>query len=182
MDTDFFLIQRMKKGDDTAIDEFVRKYYPDILKYCWYHLGGNSCAEDLTQETFEKFFRSFPEYQHYGKAKNYLYVIAGNLCKNFYKKETPVPLEEISGQEEDIANAAGERVDLERALGNMPEEYREVLLFYSFQGLKQKEIADVLGIGLPLVKYRLQKAREYLKASIGEEDVHGLAKTKGRKN
>ena len=38
MDPDLLLLQRMKRGDDAAIEEFVRKYYPKILQYCHYHL------------------------------------------------------------------------------------------------------------------------------------------------
>ena len=44
-----------------------------------------SLAEDLTQETFEHFFQSLSLYRHEEKVKNYLYTIAGNLCKDNYK-------------------------------------------------------------------------------------------------
>lgn len=80
MDQDMFLIKKMKAGNQDAITDFVQKYYPAILKYCQYHLFKNDLAEDLTQETFERFFRNFNQYQHYGKALNYLYVIARNVC------------------------------------------------------------------------------------------------------
>lgn len=86
MDTDFLLIRKMRQGDEEAIDLFVRKYYPDIFRYCRYHCFDTEYAEDLTQETFVRFFEKFAEYHHFGKAKNYLYTIAGNLCKDYYKK------------------------------------------------------------------------------------------------
>ena len=86
MNSDSILIWRMKKGDEKSVDEFVRKYYDRILQYFRLRISDFGQAEDLTQETFEKFFRSFGEYRHYGKAINYLYVIAGNTCKDFYKK------------------------------------------------------------------------------------------------
>ena len=79
MDADFILIHKMRNGDEAAIETFVRKYYPSILRYCRYHTWDTQQAEDLTQETFERFFRSFPTYLHTGKLANYLYVIAGNL-------------------------------------------------------------------------------------------------------
>lgn len=66
MDADFLLICRMKNGDDQAIDAFVRKYYPPILRYCHLHIKDHGYAEDMTQEVFAKFFRTLNQYQHYG--------------------------------------------------------------------------------------------------------------------
>ena len=86
MDADFLLLHRMRHGDDQAIEDFVRKYYPMILRYCQLHIQDLGYAEDLTQETFARFFRTLNQYQHYGKAANYLYVIAGNLCRDHHKK------------------------------------------------------------------------------------------------
>ena len=60
MDADFLLVRRMKQGDDGAFDTFVRKYYGEVLKYCRFHCFDALSAEDLTQETFLKFFANLP--------------------------------------------------------------------------------------------------------------------------
>ena len=93
MDTDFLLVMKMKQGDEEAFDKFVRKYYGEILKYCKYHCFDTEYAMDLAQETFLHFFTSLSEYRYKGKTKNYLYTIAGNLCKNYYKKNKEAPME-----------------------------------------------------------------------------------------
>ena len=54
------------------------------------------------------------------------------------------------------------RIDIERALEQLPEEIKEIVILFFFQGLKQKEIADLLNIKLSLVKYRVSKAKELL--------------------
>lgn len=54
--SDFLLIRKMKQGDDTAFDLFVHKYYQEILNYCHYHCFDKAYAQDLTQETFVRFF------------------------------------------------------------------------------------------------------------------------------
>lgn len=87
MDADFLLIQKMKLGDEQAVENFVNKYYPRILKYCCLHIQDYGYAEDIAQETFELFFSKLKEYKHYGKALNYLYVIASNQCKKHYGKK-----------------------------------------------------------------------------------------------
>lgn len=64
MNTDFLLIQRLKWGDEEAFDVFVRKYYGSILIYCNYHCPDSSYAEDLTQETFVRFFENLYSYRY----------------------------------------------------------------------------------------------------------------------
>ena len=171
MEGDFFLIQKMKYGDEKALEQFVQKYYPLILSYCRYRLGQKELAEDLTQETFERFFRSFPAYRHEGKLPNYLYVIAGNLCRDAAKKKKEWPAEELYMEEEGRLNTAEEDMDLREGIRKLPEELKEAVLLYYFQDLKLKEVAGILGIGLPLVKYRLRRAKALLKEYLSEEDA-----------
>ena len=171
MDADFLLLHRMKHGDDQAIEDFVRKYYPMILRYCHLHIQDTGYAEDLTQETFVRFFRTLNQYQHYGKAANYLYVIAGNLCRDYHKKPEVIPMEELPEQPVNQMEALDLRMDVHRALEQLSPELREVTILYFFQELKQKEIARILGISLPLVKYRIRRAKELLEQLLGKEDA-----------
>lgn len=64
MDQDFLLVRKMKQGDEEAMELFVRRYYPQILKYCSFHCGDTQQAEDLTQETFLRFFRALAGYAY----------------------------------------------------------------------------------------------------------------------
>lgn len=170
MDKDFFLIRKMKSGNEEAMEYFVRQYYPLILKYCRYHIKDREYAKDITQETFERFFGRLPEYRYNGKDVNYLYVIAGNLCKNFYQKKTEMIMEELPEQEENPMEEIPEKLDVETAVGRLPDELSEVVILYYFQGIKLKEIAKILEIGLPLVKYRMKKAKEQLRMILGREE------------
>lgn len=176
MDADLFTIRKMKQGDDAAFDAFVRKYYGDILKYCTFHCADRKEAEDLTQETFVRFFAKLSEYRHVGKAKNYLYTIAANLCKNAFAKRAPLTAEEetleaLSERAADAENATTTHLLLEWALGELPPEQREVVVLHYYQGLKLREIAEILEIGLPLVKYRLRQAKLRLSELIGKEET-----------
>lgn len=170
MDSDFLLIQKMKSGDDTAIELFVHKYYPKILQYCHLHIRDYNDAEDLTQETFERFFRTFGEYQHYGKAVNYLYVIAANRCKDYYKSNREILVEKVPDKPMDYINDYVRRIDIENALNMLPDELREAAILFFCQEMKQKEIAKILGISLPLVKYRIRRAREQLSEYLKKEE------------
>ena len=171
MDSDFLLLHRMRHGNDQAIEDFVRKYYPRVLRYCHLHIQDLGYAEDLTQETFARFFRTLHQYQHYGKAANYLYVIAGNLCRDHHKRPVEILMEELPEQLVYQMEALNLRMDVHQALEQLSPELREVTILYFFQELKQKEIAKILGIGLPLVKYRIRRAKELLEQLIGKEDA-----------
>lgn len=162
----------MKQGDEQAFDQFVYKYYQDILKYCLYHCNDHEYAQDLTQETFVSFFGKLSEYQYRGKTKNYLYTIAHNLCKNFYKKRKDIALDsfqfEMIDQGRDENEDFEKRMMLEWALTKIPEEYREVIILYYFEEIKLKDIARILNISLSLVKYRLRQAKLQLKKLLRE--------------
>ena len=168
MDRDFLLVQKMRMGDEKAIEIFVEKYYPRILSYCQVHIGDHGYAEDMTQETFERFFRSLKQYRHYGKAANYLYVIAANTCHDYHRKHKEIVTETMPEQADTRADNAEERLDVQMAFKRLPEEVREVAVLYFLQEQKQKDIAVMLGIGLPLVKYRIRRARELLAGYLGD--------------
>lgn len=177
MDADFILIRRMKSGNDEAFDIFVHKYYAEILRYCSYHCTDIKYAEDITQETFLRFFENLSKYHYKNKTKNYLYTIAGNLCKNFNKKKKEIVIEEeqIEGKNElreRPMDAIINKLTIEWALMQLPDEFQQVIILHYIQGLKLKEIADMLQIGLPLVKYRLKKAKTKLQTIVREEGIY----------
>ena len=63
------------------------------------------------------------------------------------------------------------RIDIERALEQLPEEIKGSVILFFFQELKQKEIADLLNIKLSLVKYRVSKAKELLAKQLEVEKL-----------
>ncbi|MCM1144936.1 MAG: RNA polymerase sigma factor [Blautia sp.] len=185
MQQDFLLVRKMQNGDDEAMDVFVRKYYPQILQYCRYHCVDRDSAQDMTQEVFERFFRNLVSYRQNGKALQYLYTIARNLCIDQTRKKREIPVADMEGMEaggrlgsagagECLGTArveAGEylgtarveeKVVIEAALERLPGELREIVILHYFQELGLKEAAKILQISLPLAKYRIRRAREML--------------------
>lgn len=162
MISDFLLIQKIRNGDNRAGNEFVKKYYPLIYQYCFLHIHDRDCAEDMTQETFVRFFEAVMNRTDIAKVKSYLYRVAGNTVKNYYRKKKELLLEKLPDTVENNAADIEVRLDIERVVARLPDEIREITILFFFQGLKQKEISDLLGIKLSLVKYRVSKAKELL--------------------
>lgn len=170
MDNDFLLIRKMKNGSEQAMDLFVAQYYNKILRYCYFHCDDRAHAEDLTQETFARFFEALAKYQHMGKAINFLYVIARNLCTDFHNKKKEIITEYFPDPGENPTEAVEMRLDMKQALENLPEEIREVVILHYFQDYSLREVSSIMNIGLPLTKYRIKKAKAQLSVLLGKED------------
>ena len=165
------MIHRMRNGDEAAIESFVLKYYPAIFRYCYYRAGDRSQGEDLTQETFYRFFKSFPNYYHKDKLVNYLYSIAGNLCRDYWRSEQNknTQLDETTYSFAEDLDIDG-KVDIERASLKLPNELQNVIYMHFFLEMKLTEIAEAEGISLSLVKYRLKRGKELMKKALSEEE------------
>lgn len=170
MDLDFLTVLQIKKGNTQAGEKLIRKYYPEILRYCFLHLSDRTYAEDMTQETFVRFFTSLERYQPRGQVKNYLYTIAANLCRDYYKKIRELPVEELPEQLTEPIPRAEEKLDVSAALGRLPMELQQVVILYFFRDFSQKEIAGILKISPTLVRRRLERAKEQLRVFLEEEE------------
>lgn len=181
VDTDFVLIRRMKQGSQEAFEMFVRKYYGDVLAYCGCRCFDRGQAEDVTQEVFVRFFSGLSRYDHRGKAKNYLFTVAGNLCRDEMRKRRDIQMETVEelekaakrqvAGEDDKYDAVVDSLVIRRALSQLPDELREVMALRYFADMKVREIAEILHIKVPLVKYRLRKGREKMKEMCCDEET-----------
>lgn len=176
MQQDFLLVWKMKNGDEEAMDLFVRKYYAKILQYCQYHCPDRDAAQDLTQETFVRFFAALASYRHNGRSLNYLYTIARNLCIDWGRKRREYLFLEDEGEQKSTEEAGKDEMEqfdqklyLESALKKLPDELREAVVLHYFHELSLRETAGILQIGLPLVKYRVKRAKELLRAELEQE-------------
>lgn len=169
MISDFFLVQKIRNGDSCAAGLFVEKYYSAIYQYCFLHIRDRECAEDMAQETFVRFFEALMKGTDIRKIKSYLYRIAGNIIKNDYRKKKEILNEDLQDTAVGDLTETEIRMDIERALARLPEDIRETAILFFFQGLKQKEISDLLNIKVSLVKYRVSKAKELLAKQLEVE-------------
>lgn len=167
--TEEYLLRQVLSGDKDALDKLVRRYYDSIYAYCYHHINDKQMAEDLCQDTFVSMLEHIGEYKNYHKFLNYLYVIAGNKCKDFYKKRKPFYLDEVPenvGKKEFQKSELEERFVMKELVMHLPEELREVIILRFYQELKFQDIARILQISNSLVKYRVKKAISYLQAEM----------------
>jgi len=150
-------------------------FYARILRYLT-RLVGPDDAEDVSQEVFSKISRSLGEFR--GEALSaWVYRIATNAATDRMRQKTvhPAPVEdEDAALADPVASVEqqsirGEMSECVRGLTNeLPDNYRTVLILSEIEGLKDAEIAEVVGATLQAVKIRLHRARTRLREIMEE--------------
>lgn len=165
MITDEELIKQIRAGDEEAADILVKRYYTDILRYCKRHIIDQNLAEDATQETFYRVFRSLMRYQDKERFRAWLYMIARNICIDENRKQkNTIPLEsEDIGKESSEIHQIENSDEIEQLLSVLPEEQREAILLYFEDELTYKEIGKILGIPARTVQSRVKNGIKAIK-------------------
>lgn len=145
-----------------------KKYYRDIYTYCFCRVEDRQTAQDLTQEVFLRFLQNLDSYEHTGKLKNYLYVTAGNLIKDHYRKRKEDVWEDEKIQQTADKLSAGtenisDRLTLQEIIRGLPELERELILLRYYQNLHLGEIARIVSMPVSTVRYRLKQAEISIK-------------------
>jgi RNA polymerase sigma-70 factor (ECF subfamily) len=175
------LIKDILSGDTDAFADIVDRYKSRVFTMAYRMLSSREEAEDVSQETFIKIYRSLKTYDA-GRTKfsTWVYRITYNLCIDYLRKrKEAAPLEEdilaaSSGTPEEITEARDSAVRLHQAVQNLPEEYRVPLMLFHFQGLSYQEICRVLNVPMSIVKNRLFRARKLLREKLDGGEGSGM--------
>jgi RNA polymerase sigma-70 factor (ECF subfamily) len=162
------LYHLFKNGDEKAFEALYLRYSAEIFNYALKLLGNRDLAEDVLEETFIRLFQS--NLSETGKLKNWLYRVATNLSyksmrKRKYEIETSeTTLEHLKRSPPDdriILN-----IQVRGTLMKIPEKQRTVVVLKFYQGMKYREIADLLGCPLGTVKTRMHEGLKKLRSIL----------------
>lgn len=174
------LMWRVKLDDDaSAFAGLVSRWERPIQRLCFRMTGDVHRAQDLTQTAFTRVFARRAQWEPTGKFSTFLWRVALNLCHDDNRRQQrrgEFSLEAMT--EPGAAEADGFAADgpspsaqlesselgelVRRALAELPEPYREVVVLRHYEGLKFREIAEVLNVPEGTVKTRLTRALEQL--------------------
>ncbi|MDU6854467.1 MAG: RNA polymerase sigma factor [Zhenhengia sp.] len=141
--------------------------YEKIYKYCYFKVKNRHLAEDLTQETFLKFFIQHT-YISRGKPLAYLYTIAKNLCTDSYKKLAVDNLDEVE-MKESMFEVLERNITLEEAVRSLSQELQEIIMLRFVNELSMAEISKITGISRFSIHRKINKALRQLKVILREE-------------
>lgn len=141
----------------------IEEQYDKIYKYCYFKVHNIHLAEDLTQETFLRYFAQ-NSYINRGKQLAYLYTIARNLCTDYYRKRKTeeLPAEVADNLIENVEN----NLYLQMAVEKLPEEMQELILLHYVNGLTGREISEITGLSRTAIYRREKEALKRLKKML----------------
>ena len=149
----------------------IEQQYDKLLRYCYMKLRDRALAEDLTQETFIKFFES-KDYHSIGKEMAYLYTIARNLCIDYFRKhkdelieDLPTKIQEMPESRDKVEDIV-DRISIEQALDSLTADEREAVVFRFSGELSVEDIAKSMDISRFAVRRRISSALEKLRKEM----------------
>lgn len=155
--------------NEEKVEDLIRRYYSDIYKYCFFHLGNREIAEDITQEVFLKFLKSLDSYREYGKLKNYLYVVAKNTIRDFQRKKYEITEEpEVEASCDGALDNIPLQIDIWREIQMLDSLDKELIILRYYQNFKVKDIAQIVNIPPSTVGYKIKKIEKILKNRLGD--------------
>jgi RNA polymerase sigma factor (sigma-70 family) len=176
--TDYELLAgRLRRGDRTAAEELVDRYYERIYLFMRAVGHDRQISEDLTQETFLRAWYHIGQLRD-GKALNgWLFRIAGNVSRLHWRRRKDVGTTGVDGLElplggpDGLEGASGqeEAVRLRKAVARLPRKLRQAIVLHYIEQLTISEAADAAGVRQGTLKSRLNRALEALRKQIGEQ-------------
>ena len=167
---------------DRQLTEAMNTYGDYLLCLIYTYVHDWQIAEDLTQDTFIRYYHSHAKFRGQASVKTYLYRIAVNVCHDYlaswkYKKivvtELFQKLLKTTTTPETKFIEKDQQLHLVTAIENLPRKYKEVLVLFHFVELTLEEVSQVLALPINTVKTRLRRARQMLGVTLiegGEAD------------
>jgi RNA polymerase sigma-70 factor (ECF subfamily) len=182
MQVDPALVRAVQRGEKGAMDDLIRGTYTDVYALCRRLLGDPADAADATQEVYVRVVKSVLGFRGEAAFGTWLHRVTVTVCMTMLRKRGDVRARgqsagTVDAVFDDLASGdsspedRAELADLARrtakALAELPEETREIVVLRDVQGLSTKETAEMLGITEVAVKVRLHRAHARLRELVG---------------
>lgn len=147
----------------------IEEQYDKIYRYCYFKLYDKQLAQDITQETFLRFYRQGLSLDS-NKELPYLYTIAKNLCVDSFRKKNAESFEDVTEEitydptEDWISN-----MDLRMVISKLPQEEQELIFLRYVNEIEVTTICRITGFSRFAVYRRLTKALKWLKDELKKE-------------
>jgi RNA polymerase sigma-70 factor (ECF subfamily) len=176
-------IRLAQQGNAEAFERLYQLHSRRVYSLCLRMVSNTAEAEDLTQEAFLQLFRKIATFRGESAFSTWLHRLAVNVVLMRLRKKTAIvssldemtePDEESSGPRRDFGGPdlrlAGsiDRMNLQRAIEQLPAGYKSVFVLHDMQGYEHNEIAEIMGCSIGNSKSQLHKARMRLRELLHE--------------
>lgn len=174
-DADRQLVARCLRHEPGAFDELYARYAPRVYSLACRMTGSPTTGEDLLQDIFLLVYRKLGGFKGEAALGTWVYRLAANCCVD-YLRSRHHRLDQVSDVIDEEAPPRGhagrmnaERLDLERAISQLPPGYRAAFVLHDVEGYDHREIAAMLGIAEGTSKSQVHKARMRMRALLSVE-------------
>ena len=173
---DLELVERCRQGDLGAFEEVYRTHSRRLYGVAVRMLGNPADAEDMLQEIFLAAHRKLESFRGESALGTWLYRLAVNLCLDYLRSRTGRAIHMTDALDDEpaltdagsrgLADRAVTRMDLERAMAQLPEGCRTAFVLHDVQGLEHREVGEIMGIAEGTSKSQVHKARMRLRTLL----------------
>lgn len=168
--SDELLMRAVQGGDLDALGELFERHHRPVFQFLSRTTGDPASAEDLVQEVFVRILKYRHTFDPGARFETWLFRIARNARADHFRKRQPsAPVDdalEVAAVAPGPAAQLEQAIDvrqLERALSQLPDEPRELLVLARYHGMPYDRIAELLGIEVGAVKVRVHRAMKQLR-------------------
>jgi len=187
MISDYELIQRFIKGEQSCFDILIRRHKNKVFAYISLYIRDQALAEDLFQDTFMKVIQSVKagKYQDNGKFISWVMRIAHNLIIDHFRRMKQMNTVSNDDYESDLFNSkrfAEATIeddmikrqilkDVRKMISMLPDDQREVVILRHYAGLSFKEIADITDVSINTALGRMRYALINMRKLMEEKQI-----------
>ncbi len=158
---------RLEDGCSETVETLYEIYREPLYKFIFRYTGDQQLSIDVVQDTFEKLLKSRHYSPEKGKFKTYLFQIAYNTMATKLKRRKKLwSLLPFLASDSSVAISVDEKISVQKAVQQLPELQRAVILLTYYHDLTQKETAEILEVPVGTVKSRLHHAMKKLKKDL----------------
>src|SRR6187200_2517090 len=183
MNEDSDLVAAAQRGDRDALDRLLRRHYDRIHAVCRRIAGSTRDADDAAQEALIRIVRAIDRFDGRASFSTWSYRIATNAALDELRKRSRRPQLHVVGDDgrasgvepaDDLAQrrveAVVDRMSIDAALAELPEEFRVPVVMRDVGDLDYAEIAEALSVPIGTVKSRIARGRRMLLERLGNRD------------
>jgi RNA polymerase sigma-70 factor (ECF subfamily) len=151
-----------------AFEALLAAYQDKVFRLSYSMLGDRAQAEDAAQESFLRIWKALDRYRGESALGTWIFSIARNVClTSISKRARSAPIDDADRSKPDPPDR---QPDIVRMVGQLPDNYRQVVMLFYMQDRSYEEVARLLDLPVGTVKTHLHRARQQLATMVKEAD------------
>jgi len=166
------LVRRCQHGSAESFEALYRLHVGAVYALCWRMSGDANRANELTQDVFVRAWKALPTFRGESSVGTWLHRIAFNVVREDQRStsrrrarvvESDEIVERVSPSNDGRGVSEDERIDLERAIAQLPPRARNALILHDIHGYRCREVAELTGSATGTIQAHLHRARRLLR-------------------